>query len=178
MQPLDYCSQTVLNFIEIHPIHQDVSHLQKYFLIPSAFLRTTPRCPSTSHQTWDFCDTFKRIHPHWMISGHLAAEEETNASSASPDTPWEPPIPPSCQVCAHTCTRTCTPREARDQEAELLHPTTASRWWRHTLFSRYARVVVSLNINLQVRRFPFIAFHTFCLSKMTTVTLKYYQQGN
>lgn len=58
MHALDYCSQIVLNFIKIHPVHEDVSHLQKYFFTPSAFLCSTPCCPFTSHQAWDFCDTF------------------------------------------------------------------------------------------------------------------------
>lgn len=70
-------------------------------------------------------------------------------------------------------------RQEQHQEAQLLHPAPASCWQRHTLLiSVLKTVVISLNINLQDRILTFLPFHMFCLSNMTAVTWKHYQQGN
>lgn len=169
MHALDYCSQIVLNLIKIHPVHEDASHLQKYFLTPSAFLCSTPCCPFIPlglRLLWHVW----RIHPHWTISGCTTAEE--NANSVSLDAHESKLSHPSAR-CVHTSVPTHFSGERLSAAA---HP-------QHLLpgahpFNQYVKssVVVTLNIKLWGKGLPFIPFHMFCLSKVIMVTLKYYQQ--
>lgn len=107
MHALDYCSQIALNFIKIHPVCEDVSHLQKYFLTPSAFLCSAPCCPFTSHQTSDFCDTLGEL-THTVLF-QATQQQKTTQTQRALASMRELSCP--CQVCAHTCTNPPTPQE-------------------------------------------------------------------
>lgn len=124
MHALDYCSQIALNFIKIHPACEDVSHLQKYFLTPSAFLCSAPCCPFASHQAWDFCDTL----------GELTHTELFQATQQQKTTQTQRALAPmrelSCPAsCVHTCVPTHPPThpsgEVPEQEAEHCCPSPA-----------------------------------------------------
>lgn len=129
------------------------------------------------HQAWDFCDTLGEFTHTELFQATQQQKTIQTQRALMPMRVITCPTPlPG--VCIYLYPPTFQERCQSKRLGIAAHP-------KHLLpgahpFNQYVKssVVATLNINLQGRGLPFIPFHTFCLSKMIMVTLKYYQQGN